>query len=262
MESLSPNVILDNLGALVSTLKEKNELVEIYVCELVTIFDDREYEPRIKDYNKKLIEWSSDNNINIIKTDLPFRLGTGETDEMCFEFREEIKDRVLNRYDGVIRLLDTVVKQYPDISDSINIAEMKRENVIFIKKDYQKPKIQIRDTQRDSYTYNHRQNNHQLPYRPNTLGYFHHRFDYNGNLSQESSTGYRESRFNSRSPQQQRRYEQAHEYHWNSDRRRGCYNCGEFNHQQSSCRYNNRVRCENCGDYGHKRRLCQMHQSR
>ena len=238
LDGVSPNVILDNLGALVSTLKEKNEFVEIYVCELVTIFNAREFETKIKDYNKKMIEWSSDNNINIIKTD-----------EMCFEFGEEIKDRVLNRY-GVIRLLDTIVKQYPDIERSINIGKIKRKN---LNRDYQKPKMQIRDNQIDRYKHNQWQNNHhQNSYRPNNLNNFHQSFDYDD----------RDSRFDNRFSLQRRRYEQVDTYSRYSDRIRGCYNCGERNHQQISCRYNNRVQCENCWGYGHKRRLCQMHQSR
>lgn len=39
--------------------------------------------------------------------------------------------------------------------------------------------------------------------------------------------------------------------------RRGCYNCGEVNHRQATCRYDHRLRCGNCRLLGHKGRLCQ-----
>ena len=38
----------------------------------------------------------------------------------------------------------------------------------------------------------------------------------------------------------------------------GCYNCGEFNHQQSNCRYDHKIRCNNCHRYGHKSKLCNV----
>ncbi len=44
--------------------------------------------------------------------------------------------------------------------------------------------------------------------------------------------------------------------HQHQTRRVGCYNCGEFNHKQSTCRFDYKLRCELCHSLGHKMRLC------
>ena len=36
----------------------------------------------------------------------------------------------------------------------------------------------------------------------------------------------------------------------------GCYNCGLKNHNQSTCRHNERVRCNKCNRLGHKANYC------
>ena len=68
LDGQSPNVILDNMGALIGSLKERNESMNIYVCELVPALKAEENISLVKAFNNKLIEWSYDNNINIIKT--------------------------------------------------------------------------------------------------------------------------------------------------------------------------------------------------
>ena len=45
----------------------------------------------------------------------------------------------------------------------------------------------------------------------------------------------------------------------NNAKNQGCYNCGEFNHRQSTCRFDHRLRCEDCHKLGHKRRLCEYY---
>ncbi len=47
----------------------------------------------------------------------------------------------------------------------------------------------------------------------------------------------------------------------NNNKSLGCYNCGEFNHRQSTCRFDHRLRCEDCHIQGHKRRLCEYYRS-
>ena len=47
--------------------------------------------------------------------------------------------------------------------------------------------------------------------------------------------------------------------HQKIKRRIGCYNCGEFNHKQSTCRFDYKLRCELCHALGHKMRLCQYY---
>ena len=36
----------------------------------------------------------------------------------------------------------------------------------------------------------------------------------------------------------------------------GCYNCGERNHSQQKCRYDDVIRCHNCRGLGHKAKYC------
>lgn len=119
LDSKTPNVILDTMGDLISSLKEKNENMIIYICEIVPVAREEDIQSAIKDYNNKLIEWSFNNSINIIKTDLPFRIATGEMDDMCTDVDLDSCNVNLNRF-GVIRQLDTILKQHPDIKISNN----------------------------------------------------------------------------------------------------------------------------------------------
>ena len=41
--------------------------------------------------------------------------------------------------------------------------------------------------------------------------------------------------------------------------RRGCYNCGELNHQQATCRFDHRLQCHYCNKLNHKQRQCNMY---
>ena len=40
--------------------------------------------------------------------------------------------------------------------------------------------------------------------------------------------------------------------------RRRCYNynCGDFNHNRSTCKYDQKLRCKSCFEYGHKQKFC------
>ena len=72
----------------------------------------------------KLNEWSTVNQVKVIKTDLPFRVGTGELDDLCFD-EDANKKLTLSRL-GVFRLLNTITKQYPDTDICISREEMKK----------------------------------------------------------------------------------------------------------------------------------------
>ena len=37
---------------------------------------------------------------------------------------------------------------------------------------------------------------------------------------------------------------------------RGCFNCGERNHSEGSCRFDVRIQCHKCHRYGHKASMC------
>jgi len=97
--------------------------MDIYVCELVPGVGAEDTLTKIKHYNNKLIEWSFANKISI-KTSMPFTLGTGEIDDMCFERDENMKGLFLNRY-GIIRLLDTIIKQYPELNICEDLMKIK-----------------------------------------------------------------------------------------------------------------------------------------
>ena len=43
---------------------------------------------------------------------------------------------------------------------------------------------------------------------------------------------------------------------FNKVKGRGCYNCGELNHREKTCRFDHRLRCGSCEGLGHKSRLC------
>ena len=38
--------------------------------------------------------------------------------------------------------------------------------------------------------------------------------------------------------------------------RKGCYNCGEYNHNVQTCRFDHKLRCTSCRKLGHKSKLC------
>ena len=102
--------ILDRLGSLVAGLKQINEEMNIYICELVPVVRVQEYDESINNFNNQLATWSTNNGATVIKTNLQYRLGTGEVDQMCFHKDIENNGNFLNRY-GVIRLLNIIAQQ-------------------------------------------------------------------------------------------------------------------------------------------------------
>lgn len=52
------------------------------------------------------------------------------------------------------------------------------------------------------------------------------------------------------------RYRDSTLFHNNSRDYTGCYNCGMYNHNQSTCYHKDRVRCHGCGRLGHKEQYC------
>ncbi len=114
LEEELPATILDNLGSLISELKDKNNAMKIYVCQVVPMPMTQENLTKIEDYNELLVKWGETNGIEIINTVSTFRLGTGELDDLSFS-KEEEEDSgfTLNRL-GAIKLLSTIKKQCPD----------------------------------------------------------------------------------------------------------------------------------------------------
>ena len=109
IENENLNEVLDDLGSLTSELKNKNENVELFVCELAPSLKE-EMNARFSAFNDKLKDWCNVNGIKLVKTNLNFMLGTGEVDEMCFDVDSEKAGVSLNRC-GVQRLLTVISKQ-------------------------------------------------------------------------------------------------------------------------------------------------------
>ena len=86
--------------------------MNIHICELEPVMRVEEFDDNIYNFNNQLSTWSMDNGGSIIKTNLQFRLGTGEVNHMCFHDNNENQGNFLNRY-GVIRLLNIIHKKCP-----------------------------------------------------------------------------------------------------------------------------------------------------
>lgn len=125
LEGELPATILDNLGSLISDLKEKNNSMKICVCQVVPMPTTQEIQTKTEDYNELLVKWGETNGIKIVKTVPTFRLGTGELDELSFNKEEEENSGfTLNRL-GAIKLLSTIKKQCPDFHLSSKWDEIK-----------------------------------------------------------------------------------------------------------------------------------------
>ena len=280
--------IFDDLGFLVAELKNVNENIELFVCELAPNLEN-DLDNKIKRFNDKLREWSTVNGIQVVNMNLHFKLGTGAIDDMCFSHENE--GAMLNRY-GVIRLLDAIKKQYPHLNMCISreelmkgyregrIVDRKRENkqvqpivrndeIDFSKSD----SVSQRGTQLSSNTHSsrplgHPSNNQQRRnvsfnnerfrnnYYTNVAPPNHHRHSSGANAYTNrpaNNSRWRDPQYNS-SP-----HNTQHNSSMNMDRyntRRGCYNCGEYNHRQNVCRFDHRLKCGNCGTLGHKSKMC------
>ena len=124
-DELSPDIILDHLGSLISDLKEKNNEMKIRVCQVVPVPEPQEIQAKVKYYNEQLLEWGEANGINIVKTAPEFTLGTRNVDEWCFDI-EDKKPCILNRM-GVIKLLSVLEKQCSGFNLCKNWASIQRQ---------------------------------------------------------------------------------------------------------------------------------------
>ena len=219
-----------------------------------------------------------------------FRIGTGEVDEMCFSKENELSGVILNRY-GVIRLLNAIEKQYPNLNLCISSKKLMQD--LYARRDERNENEQIHPTENDSrinknyhqgrtttVTNNsygpplslplqHSQNRMQRVTGPPVFNKPAHR---NRRRNSQPIHKYRyskeENSYNKRkvSPSQENETANYSMPHRLRDRhtmginrqngRQGCYNCGEYNHRQNSCRFDHRLKCGNCYELGHKRKMC------
>ena len=123
LEESSPATILDNLGSLISALKDKNNSMKIYVCQILPSPMCQDINVKIEDYNEQLTKWCETNGIKIIETVPTFKLGTGELDELCFDIKNDSYS-ALNRL-GAIKLLGVIKRQCPEFQLCTNWEQVK-----------------------------------------------------------------------------------------------------------------------------------------
>lgn len=262
--NMDPVSILDNIAALVGELKEKNNRMKIFISQLAPTIISEEFQARIGDLNELLVKWGESNEISIIKTDLAFRFGTGEVDDLCYGLGRESSGCVLNRY-GVVRLLNTFSRQCPSFKLSTKWDSIKKS-------------LGVSHT---SNNRNDKRNDNVSPgaYKPRTASNYYHGRDYKVLRHSNSMTGRADKglgapRYSSATPSSTAResYSEVTRGSYTSSRghfshdsannsrhmrmQRGCYNCGEFNHRQAQCRFDHKLRCQSCKQFGHKSRLC------
>ncbi|KAK4307059.1 hypothetical protein Pmani_021151 [Petrolisthes manimaculis] len=130
LDDLTPEVILDNVGSLISDLKEKYSNMKIYVCTIAPAPVSRENICNINNYNEHLARWADVNGVTLINTSPMFKLSTGDIDELCFNTEKDTTPLILNRL-GVIRLLDAIDKQCPEFQLCSDWKGLKRKTPVF-----------------------------------------------------------------------------------------------------------------------------------
>ena len=230
--------VLDDLGSLISELKNKNEEIDFYVCELAPSLNE-DIDNKITSFNEKLNQWSHANGIKVIKTSLNFKLGTGEIDEMCYESENE-KDRIqLNRY-GALRLLSIINKMCSCLGTK---ERAKGKNADFTNQD-NSPGLYSDNIHRKN-TANRRFNGQPFRQRNIRQNEYSRRPEYSTHHQQPFTHPYT----------RRQEYSNGRSDDW---RQNGCFNCGEYNHRQLNCRYDHRIRCNYCYRFGHKSRICPL----
>ena len=259
--------IFDRLDFLVAELKQVNENMDIYVCELAPIPNVNDYDEHINNFNNQVATWCTDNGVSVIKTNLQFRLGTGEVDLMCFNNICE-NENFLNRF-GIIRLLNIISKQCSSLklhdnwesimSQSIPTASINNPRKINFngnnpRKTDQEATQYLRTQRlgvggrRDSRT-----NGRQFNSKPNTRHYEDSSFRtfYGGQRYINARQNIHQSHHQHHGWATQHREDLQNYYHPST-----CSNCGENNHVLLECRYSHKIKCNQCNEYGHKTRLC------
>ena len=246
--------ILDALGTIVADLKRKYEDVSVKVCELVPSLKSEELIEKTDLYNNKLSNWCNDNGVVFIKTDKHFKLGTGDVDLNCYGSHENFNYDTLSRI-GATRLLDAISSvcqsnflcgNWRDIkqkSVGTNNSKIKSSTLNEVRSSKYVPDFNKRVRRRPNYQSESHQFTSKLS---NNRGPVSLR----GNWSSHNY-----SRVNRSQVDSNVYYSQRNNNVMNGSRG-GCFNCGEFNHRQSNCRYDHKVKCNTCQEYGHKSRLC------
>ena len=286
LDKSTPCEIFDRLGSLVAELKKVNENMNIHICELVPIPNVGDFDEHINNFNHQIAAWSTNNGVKIIKTNLQYRLGTGEVDLMCFNDTCENDNNFLNRF-GIIRLLNVISKQCPSLKlheDWENIMSQSMPTFSYNPRkinNYESNPQKTNDEETRNLQSQRFDVRGRLYSRPNTRQLNSHtnsrhnedssrpirtfnRGQRDINARRNNHHSYYDRRNNYLGSQNFSRYRRQHQgwanQQWespiNHDLHRICSNCGEKNHSLSECRYNHRVKCNQCNEFGHKTRLC------
>lgn len=287
LEGSDVNDIITHLSALICELKNRNDEMNVFVCQPVSFPHNESMQTKISDLNEQIKKWSEINEIAIINPDLHFKLGTGEVDESCFQVHYQKNYALLNR-SGAVRLLKSIGKECDKFSVCVNWEKL--QNI---------PRHDQQQQQQQQQEYPRYENEegwqtagrrrYRPPAPPGTAGAPQGRgqprptapHSHRSYISHHASPPYHHGR----PPPRHERHHHHHpaaesvggpagsyrpthhdgRHHDAPDRgrdnrgARGCFNCGEFNHVQSQCRYDHRVHCTSCYTYGHKSRLCEYY---
>ena len=280
-ETENLSTIFDHLGQLISELKDRNGNMELFVCELVPSTNGA-LDDKISEYNEKLKQWTNVNGIKVINTNLNFRIGTGEVDDLCYNVEGENPHSVLNRY-GVLRLLSVINKQCDRFKLNENfkrsISNLKYNHSPFSNHNNNDPPASQRIMNWGSHTQS-RQYHHSTSSRLEQRNQYEDRRAPNGgNRFMPRNNQYKRNYMNHINNDDRYHHRSLSDHHMNHQNYNsngnwhqhgrfsdhgvngqpgGCCNCGEHNHRQSNCRYDHRIRCNLCHKFGHKNRMCNL----
>ena len=252
-DETSIDEVLDGLGTIVADLKRKYDDISVKVCELVPSLKSDELVEKNDQYNAKLSIWCKDNGVIFIETNKYFRLGTGDIDGNCYDSHDNSDCDSLSRI-GAIRLLDAISSVCQRNFVCSNWKEVK-QNVFGVNNGRNKS-LALNKGSSGNIVTNSNVRNGRSSYQIEN-----HYSTSNVNRNHDpisSTTGWSDYRYN-----RVDRSQVNTNVHYSQNRnstinrnRRGCFNCGEFNHRQNNCRYDHKVKCNVCQEYGHKSRFC------
>ena len=246
----TPEETSNELENLVADLKRNFEGIRVKICELVPSLKSVELNVKINQFNVKVEEWCESNGIVFVKTNEYFKLGTGEIDLFCYENGDALDYDKLNRV-GATRLLDAISSksEYNFVCNNWRAVKQKTFG-----SNNSRKTLRDEDYMADSFVVNRKHfTNYNVNYNSNQG---------NGKMIRNARSSndwgeYNYARDGAISGRVNSRYNFVQGNSTATNRNRaGCYNCGEFNHVQSNCRYDHKVKCNVCHKYGHKGRLC------
>ena len=258
-DETTPEEAVNCLETLVTVLKGNSEDITIKVCELVPSLTSAELTVKINQFNTKLEKWSDTNGVVFVKTNEYFKLGTGEIDLLCYENADELDYDILSRV-GAIRILDAISSKSEGKFVCNNWRVIKQKS--FGGSNSRKTSaIQNNGGDGGNMDSSHAINRRRSIYQNGN--YFSYRGNDDRNYNARSSNnwnepGYERDRVMRGQVNSRSNYGQKYNIATTRNRthRMGCYNCGEFNHVQSNCRYDHKIKCNVCHEYGHKSKLC------